>query len=73
MKIICTPEELKEIIEKEPRCEQGSGKEKNIEKICIPLVKFMRENCSPHDTLIVTDEYFKMVTDSICIPINEDE
>lgn len=44
-----------------------------LKRICIPVVEFMRENCSPHDTLIITDEQFKIVTDSICVPVNEDE
>lgn len=72
----CQEQRNTEIMKKEPRCEQGSLKGKDVEilcALCAPLAKLMKEKCSPHDTLIITDEYFKIVTDSICILFNEDE
>lgn len=41
-----------------------------LKALCKPIVDYMKKNCSPHDTLIITDEQFKIVSDTISVPIN---
>ena len=36
-----------------------------LKNICKPIIDYMKKNCSPHDTLIITDEQFKIVSDTI--------
>ena len=42
-----------------------------LQEVARPLVEYMRKKYSPHDTLIVTGEYVKIVRDEIGIPFNE--
>ena len=44
-----------------------------LKNICNPIIYYMKKNCSPHDTLIITDEQFKIVSDTISIPFSEYE
>jgi len=46
-------------------------KMKLLEKAAREVVEFMNENCSPYDSVIVTSEQIKLVSDSISIPIKE--
>lgn len=46
---------------------------KELEILCKPLVEYMNKRYSPHDTLIITGEYVKIVQDKIGIPFNEFE
>ena len=42
-----------------------------LERVCKPVVEYMKKNCSPHETIVITDEQFKIVADTIVIPIKE--
>lgn len=39
--------------------------------MCLPVVEYIRKNCSPHDTLIITDEQYKIVADEVVVPVSE--
>lgn len=39
-----------------------------LEQVCKPVVEYMKKNCSPHETIVITDEQFKIVADTIVIP-----
>lgn len=39
-----------------------------LEQVCRPVVEYMKKNCSPHETIVITDEQFKIVADTIVIP-----
>ena len=41
-----------------------------LERVCKPVVEYMKKNCSPHETIVITDEQFKIVADTIVIPVN---
>ena len=41
-----------------------------LERVCKPVVEYMKKNCSPHETIVITDEQFKIVADTIVIPAN---
>lgn len=47
-------------------------KEKAAElwQLCKPVAAFLKKNCSPHDTVIITDEHIKMVADEVSGPVN---
>ncbi len=45
--------------------------DKELARICMPAIAFMKKNCTPHDMLIITDAQFKVVTETVSIPINE--
>lgn len=50
--------------------------EKKIEEIivmCSPIVSYMKRNCSPHDTIVITDEQVRMVADEFSVPVTECE
>lgn len=42
-----------------------------LKTICMPVVEYMKKNCTPHDTIVITDEQFKLVSDEISIPVSE--
>ena len=39
-----------------------------LEQVCRPVVEYMKKNCSSHETIIITDEQFKIVADTVVIP-----
>lgn len=41
----------------------------NLEKICKPVAKYLRNNYDPHCTIIITDTQIKLVRDEIGIPV----
>ena len=45
--------------------------DKELARICMPAIAFMKKNCTPHDMLIITGAQFKIVTETVSIPINE--
>ena len=45
--------------------------EQELCRVCMPVVAYMRKNCCPHDTIVITDEQFKLVSDTISIPAIE--
>lgn len=45
-------------------------KVKQLEKLCRPVVKFLQDNCSPHETVIITDSSFKMTSDVAGMPLD---
>ena len=42
-----------------------------IVKLCLPVAEFMKKNCLPHETVIITDEIIKLVADEINFPVKE--
>lgn len=45
--------------------------DKELAQICIPVIAFMKKNCTPHDMLIITSTQFKVITETVSILINE--
>ncbi len=45
-------------------------KMEELRRLCLPISDFLKKNCSPHDTVIVTDEQMKMVSDEFCFPFS---
>ena len=45
--------------------------DKELAQICMAAIAFMKKNCTPHDMLIITGAQFKVVTETVSIPINE--
>lgn len=48
----------------------SDDKIKEFQSVCIPVVAWIKKNCCPHDSVIITDEQFKLVSDEISFPIN---
>jgi len=46
---------------------------KSLEKVCKPVVDYIRDNCNPHVTVIITDNQIKLVEDKMGIPIESDD
>lgn len=42
-----------------------------FKQVCTPVVDFIKKNCCPHDTIIITGEQFKLVSDEIGCPATE--
>ena len=42
---------------------------RELTRVCMPVVAFMQKNCTPHDTLVITGAQFKIVTDTVSIPV----
>ena len=43
---------------------------RELTRVCMPVVAFMQKNCTPHDTLVITGARFKIVTDTVSIPVS---
>lgn len=43
---------------------------RELTRVCMPVVAFMQKNCTPHDTLVITGAQFKIVTDTVSIPVS---
>ena len=44
-----------------------------LNKLCKPIVEFLKENYDCHTTIIISQDGVKMIQDEIGIPINEEE
>lgn len=44
-------------------------KRQQIKRLGKVLSDFLKENCSPHDTIVITDEQVKWVTDTFSTPV----
>lgn len=42
---------------------------KELEKVCIPVVEYLKKNHNPHCTIVITDTYVKVVSDEIGMPV----
>lgn len=45
-------------------------KVKQLAELCRPVVRFLQENCTPHETVIITDSGFKMTSDVAGMPLD---
>ena len=45
-------------------------KVKQLAELCRPVAKFLQDNCSPHETVIITDSSFKMTSDVAGMPLD---
>lgn len=45
----------------------------SLEKICKPVVDYLKDNYNPHCTVVITDSQVKLVEDKIGIPIGSDD
>ena len=45
-------------------------KVKQLAELCRPVVKFLQDNYSPHETVIITDSGFKMTSDVAGMPLD---
>lgn len=52
------------------RDEEFQKRFKELEELARPLAEFIRRNYNPHTTIIVTDEFVKVVIDEMGTPIN---
>ena len=43
---------------------------KELHRVCLPVVEYMKKNCSPHDTIVITDEQYKIVADEVVVPVS---
>ena len=43
---------------------------KQLAELCRPVVKFLQDNYSPHETVIITDSGFKMTSDVAGMPFD---
>lgn len=41
-----------------------------LRAVCMPVVEYMKKNCTPHNTVVITSEQFKVVADEITFPVN---
>lgn len=32
---------------------------------CMPAMEYLKKNCTPHDSLVITDEQFRLVNDTV--------
>ena len=56
--------------EKENRIPINSQKTNldDFEKLVKPLAQYLQKNFTPHDTVIITSQYVKLVSDELCVP-----
>ena len=45
-------------------------KVKQLAELCKPVVRFLQDNCSPHETVVITDRGFKMTSDIAGMPLD---
>ena len=43
---------------------------KQLAELCRPVVKFLQDNYSPHETVVITDRGFKMTSDIAGMPLD---
>lgn len=43
---------------------------KQLAELCRPVVRFLQENCTPHETVVITDSSFKMTSDVAGMPLD---
>lgn len=43
---------------------------KQLAELCRPIVDFLQKNCTPHETVVITDSGFKMVSDVAGMPFD---
>ena len=41
---------------------------KHLADLCRPVVEFLQKNCTPHETVVITDGGFKMTSDIVGMP-----
>lgn len=46
---------------------------KKLEKICKPIVKFLKENYDPYSTIVITDTHIKLTRDEVGIPVKSND
>ncbi len=46
---------------------------KALEEISKPVVDYLKNNCDPYCTVIITDSHIKLVRDEIGIPVKSDD
>lgn len=44
-----------------------------IKELCEQISKYLQEKQDPHTTIIITDNYIKMVRDEVGIPVELEE
>ncbi|APM37329.1 hypothetical protein [Clostridium kluyveri] len=49
-----------------------NGSMKSLEKVCKPVVDYIRDNYNPHVTVVITDSQIKLLEDKMSIPIESD-
>ena len=46
------------------------SKVKHLADLCRPVVEFLQKNCTPHETVVITDGGFKMTSDVVGMPLD---
>lgn len=44
---------------------------KKLEKLCIPIVEYLKKNYDPYCNIIISDHDIKLISTEIGIPINK--
>lgn len=42
---------------------------KEIEELTKPIIKYIKDNYNPHTTIVISQDYIKIVVDEINIPM----
>lgn len=49
------------------------GKIETLQNLCKPVAEHLKEHYDPHCTVVITDDYIKLVEDTIGIPVRSDD
>lgn len=49
------------------------AKIKALQNLCKPVAEHLKEHYDPHCTVVITDDYIKLVEDTIGIPVRSDD
>lgn len=49
----------------------NSDKEKfdRLYDLCMPLVEYLKQYCDPHTSIIISEDYIRLVRDEVGIPV----
>lgn len=48
------------------------NKTEELKIITKPIVDFLKENYNPHTTIVITNDYVKVLSDAMGVPIKND-
>ena len=52
--------------------QERQSKMDKLEELCKPIAEYLRNNCCPYDSIVITDSQIRLVSDKIGIPVNVD-
>lgn len=45
----------------------------NLKDMCMPVIQYLKENCDPYYTVVITDSQIRLVRDEIGIPVESND